>query len=523
MSSMAGLEVEQSGASSASRASREPPVALITTTGCQYCAKAKGQLDEAGLVYEEIELSAFPKLLSQVKAATGRQSVPQVFLGGLLIGGADELAAALADGSFRAALDGNHEGALPADLRRAVDRTRASAPPVSVPRPLLPEGMSEERYSHLQTISVKLGKGLSPKSNRKFTLGEGAEWLRRARVTPSPEAGLSLLSDLQKAHLLYVADSSAADLANVEPGMGSPPRGTTALQLMADAPHASWGQALNAQVPWYGEPHPASQVADGLRTLILGLYDKHLERDGRGVDYPSLAHDPGFRDYVVATSELQKVDLSDMDRQEMMAFFINVYNALVVHGMVLFGPAESTLKRLSWFNQVRYNIGGMSFSCNDIEHGVLRGNAASPASIGVLLGKPSWSRPTFKEKDPRSRLAIVPMDKRIHFALVCGAKSCPPIRVYTPGQLEEGLDAAAAAFCEAEVEVRHDSRTVMLSSIFKWYAMDFGTPEELLPWVLRYLPHGPAEELEDLLAHIGPSGIKIKYSDYDWSLNLSGE
>ncbi len=40
------------------------------------------------------------------------------------------------------------------------------------------------------------------------------------------------------------------------------------------------------------------------------------------------------------------------------------------------------------------------------------------------------------------------MDKRIHFALVCGAKSCPPIRVYTPEELDEGLDAAAAAFCE---------------------------------------------------------------------------
>lgn len=44
--------------------------------------------------------------------------------------------------------------------------------------------------------------------------------------------------------------------------------------------------------------------------------------------------------------------------------------------------------------------------------------------------------------------AVQPMDKRIHFALVCGAKSCPPIRVYTPDELDEGLDAAAAAFCE---------------------------------------------------------------------------
>lgn len=44
---------------------------------------------------------------------------------------------------------------------------------------------------------------------------------------------------------------------------------------------------------------------------------------------------------------------------------------------------------------------------------------------------------------------VTPLDPRIHFALVCGAKSCPPIKVYTADALEEGLEAAAAAFCES--------------------------------------------------------------------------
>ena len=46
--------------------------------------------------------------------------------------------------------------------------------------------------------------------------------------------------------------------------------------------------------------------------------------------------------------------------------------------------------------------------------------------------------------------AILPVDPRIHFALVCGAKSCPPIRVYTPQRLEYGLMAAAKVFCNGE-------------------------------------------------------------------------
>lgn len=124
-------------------------------------------------------------------------------------------------------------------------------------------------------------------------------------------------------------------------------------------------------------------MAEGLRTLISGLYSKYLAPDGRGVDYAGLAHDVGFRDYITASAELTKVagrgscflppshkpqklaehicksslsksadsmlmlqvDLTYMDRRELTAFFINIYNALVIHGMVLFGPAESTLKR----------------------------------------------------------------------------------------------------------------------------------------------------------------------------------
>ena len=52
---------------------------------------------------------------------------------------------------------------------------------------------------------------------------------------------------------------------------------------------------------------PSLQVAEGLRTLISGLYGKHLAADGRGVDYASLAHDEGFRDYITASAELTKV------------------------------------------------------------------------------------------------------------------------------------------------------------------------------------------------------------------------
>lgn len=80
---------------------------------------------------------------------------------------------------------------------------------------------------------------------------------------------------------------------------------------------------------------------------------------------------------------------------------------------------------------------------DDIEHGILRSNAVAPASIGALLKLPFLAHPQFKKGDPRRGYAVSPLDPRIHFALVCGAKSCPPIKLYTPDNLDEGLQVGA--------------------------------------------------------------------------------
>lgn len=118
---------------------------------------------------------------------------------------------------------------------------------------------------------------------------------------------------------------------------------------------------------------------------------------------------------------------------------------------------------------------------------MLRGNAPSPASFFSLLGKPSWAGRTFKRSDDRCKLAIKPVDPRIHFALNCGALSCPPIKVYTPERLEAGLSAAAQGFCSSEVDVDEgEMKLKNVSMIFKWYGGDFGDKEALLRFIAAH-------------------------------------
>lgn len=127
-----------------------------------------------------------------------------------------------------------------------------------------------------------------------------------------------------------------------------------------------------------------------------------------------------------------------MDEKDLKCLLLNLYNIMVIHGTVHYGQPTTQLERHSFFGGktpkflrltylgVMYNIGGYDYSLNQIEHGMLRGNQKPPYNLFR----------TFGERDPRIKLCLK-LDPRIHFALVCGAKSCPPIRIYTPENLEK--------------------------------------------------------------------------------------
>lgn len=92
---------------------------------------------------------------------------------------------------------------------------------------------------------------------------------------------------------------------------------------------------------------------------------------------------------------------------------------------------------------MRYDVGGLVYSADDIENGVLRGNKPGAANPWAFLGLPQFSKGQFPDQgDPRRKLIALKPDPRIHFALNCGARSCPPIRIFTPENLDEGLEAA---------------------------------------------------------------------------------
>lgn len=279
-------------------------------------------------------------------------------------------------------------------------------------------------------------------------------------------------------------------------------------------------------------------IANDIRSAATKLKGEFMNEDGTAVDYRAMKGSTAFAEYCTKTTALRSIDLSALtDTNERKAFFLNIYNCLVIHAIVerchvsLFGEKAG---RLFFYSTSSYDIGGHQYSLNDIEHGILRANAISPVPNSV---------PQFKvPEDPRLDYIMPSLDPRIHFALNCGAKGCPPIAVYKAGSLDAQLNTAARGFLRnsvrivkaAEAAAGVPTYTITLSQIMQWYGHDFGTtPLERLRFLLSFL--ADQSEMKKLLQEVLDSSdaaaasaaagdaeapcFKIEYEPYNWALN----
>lgn len=257
---------------------------------------------------------------------------------------------------------------------------------------------------------------------------------------------------------------------------------------------------------------PPAPVDYELRAHMNKLFVRHLSSDGRGVDYKALVQDKEFAEFLCLTRRLRDLDVFKMSRARRLAFFLNIYNALLIHAITVVGRPHSFVARFRLFQTAAYCIGGHLYSLNDIENGVLRGNQPPPY--------PFASRP-FREAghDARTSVVIDGGDPRIHFGLNCGARSCPPIRAYDESNVDQALEAATASFIRENVRIVSDGH-VELSRIFLWYATDFGN--DVIWWILKHWPLKTEEDLQRYrrVVQWTESGqLRITYAKYDWSLN----
>ena len=195
------------------------------------------------------------------------------------------------------------------------------------------------------------------------------------------------------------------------------------------------------------------------------------------------------------------------------AFCLNVYNMFIIYAFVKAGIATNCFRRPAFYDRILVNLGGELLSFNDLENGILRANTRHPRSV----------KPPF-DQDRQSRLSLLTLDCRIHFALNCGAKSCPPIRFFRPETLDEELDIVSQSFCDGDdvVLIKPKQKQVYLSTLLKWFQSDFSpTREHLAHAILPFLRDAKFQALKALLEHDNGQGISIRFLPYNWSPNAS--
>ena len=206
------------------------------------------------------------------------------------------------------------------------------------------------------------------------------------------------------------------------------------------------------------------------------------------VDYKGLEANPtALQAYLDTLAKVTESEFQGWTEAQQVAYLVNLYNAQTL-GLIL---QHYPLKRIKdigsifsgpW-DQPVVRLFGKKRTLNHVEHEILR-----------------------KEYD----------HPEVHFALVCAAKGCPPLRseAYRPKDLEQQFTEQGKIFLGNTQKNRVDNtkRVLYLSPIFKWFKEDFTKKGTLQQFVTPYFPEKDQSALEQ-------SDYTIKYTYYDWTLN----
>ena len=203
------------------------------------------------------------------------------------------------------------------------------------------------------------------------------------------------------------------------------------------------------------------------------------------VDYAGFKADEARLDDYLARNG--RVNPESLSREDRFAYYINAYNAWTIKLILTGYPGVKSIKDLGGLLQSPWKkpfvkIDERTLTLDEIEHSILR--------------------PQFK-------------DARVHFAIVCASKGCPPLiaQPYRGAVLDEQLNRVTTAFLNRPGNYRLEGDRFEVSSIFKWFGEDFGN---LFDFYIRYAQGDLKQALQS-----GRDRIRIGYLDYDWSLNGS--
>jgi hypothetical protein len=199
-----------------------------------------------------------------------------------------------------------------------------------------------------------------------------------------------------------------------------------------------------------------------------GLVSKYVKKNG-GVDYVGFAKDhEALKKFIGAYGAF---DFKKATDQEKKAAYINLYNAVMIHHLLIHAtklktpPTDPKFLKLEidslpdtpggsiWGGDYKVKLGGIDVNLDHIEHDLIRGKAS-----GKL-----------------AEIKVQKLDPRIHAAVNCAALSCPPVRekAYTPSNVEAMLEENIKTWLSSDDHFKKVGSSLKANKITSWYYSDF--------------------------------------------------
>lgn len=180
------------------------------------------------------------------------------------------------------------------------------------------------------------------------------------------------------------------------------------------------------------------------------------------------------------------------------AFWINIYNAEIQY--ILKNNPKKFDERPGFFKEEQFVIAQESLSFEEVEHGIIRGSQWS-LGLGII--------PRLFVKKFERQMRVKKVDPRIHFALNCGAKSCPPVAAYDYRKIEDQLEYMSQQYLNKHASYDANEGVVYAPKLMSWFSGDFGLcKKKKLKFLAHYNVLPPKTK------------AKIKFNEYDWTLML---
>ncbi|KAJ8551858.1 hypothetical protein K7X08_028301 [Anisodus acutangulus] len=195
---------------------------------------------------------------------------------------------------------------------------------------------------------------------------------------------------------------------------------------------------------------------------------------------------PLFQKLKLMMNSLQNVDLRLLSYQQKLAFWINMYNACIMHGFLQHGlPSSSTPEKLmSLMNKATLNIGGNTINAHAIEHFILRKPVNLPAKDQVNRK----GEKNDKEGVVRELHGLASFDPNVMFALCCGTRSSPAVKIYTSDGVLAELEKSKLEYLQASLIVTSTKKIAMPELLLRNihdFAQDL---DSLVEWICQQLP-----------------------------------